>query len=139
MHAAVIGLLSADPDLRALMPDGVFKNRAPGGSKRFVLVDVFDSGSDDVQGGRGIETVLYAVRAVALSSVTTQSNANAAADRIDALLADPPPVTVDGYAFMALYRDEPHLIDFDEVDKIDSSISWFHRGAHYRLECTPLA
>ena len=131
IDAAVLAALQADATLAGYMPDGVWFDVAPTGAKRFVLVSLFDTVDVDVFGGRAIEEALYAVRAVALSS--TSPNMKAAAARIDAVLADTTfPVT--GFSLMASYRDEPGRIRITEVDKVDASIMWFHRGAHYRVE-----
>ena len=133
IDTAVLDRLKNDATLAALMPDGVWFDMAPPGAKRFVLLTVFDTVDEDTFGGRAIEEVLYAVRAVGLASLSP--NMKAAAQRIDELLADPAPFAVPGFSFMASYRAEPGRIRLPpEVDKVDASIIWYHRGAHYRVE-----
>lgn len=128
---AVVAKLASDTTLLALMPDNVWFDEAPQNSKRFVKVTLI--GSHDRRGleERLIEEVIYAVIAVGLSSLNP--NMKAAAARIDALLDDTT-LTVPGYSTMAIHRfeDDPR-IRTTEVDEVDSSIRWYHRGGHYRV------
>lgn len=135
IDAAVVAALKADTALAALMPDGVYWTEAKPGTKRFVVVTLFDSLDDDVFGGRGIEENLYAVQAVGLAGLTTLADMRAAAARIDAVLGDGT-FGVNGYSLMASYRDEPGRIVRTEPDPLDASIRWHHYGAHYRVEVT---
>jgi hypothetical protein len=65
--------------------------------------------------------------------VTTPQTAFAAGDRIDALLRDPPAFAIEGYVFVACYRDEPGPICYDTPNGTDPTLRWFNRGGHYRL------
>lgn len=135
LDAAIVNRLNADPQLRALLPDGVYMDEAPAGATRVVLVSIFASDDSGAKGGRAIESVTYGVVARALS--TQAVDMKAAARRIDELLADPADgIDVAGYGYMACYRDElDPRIRYIEVDSVDASIRWFNRGGHYVLEC----
>ena len=134
LDTAVLTVLQDDATLKGYMPDGVFFDAAPPGAKRFVLLSIFDALDTDVFGGRAIESINYAVRAVGLS--TLSPDMKAAAARIDALLSDPPSIAVAGFTFMTCYRDEPGRIRYTQVDAVDAALRWYHRGGHYRIECS---
>lgn len=132
---AVVALLSADATLLGLMPNGVYWDEAAPGSTRFVRISLVTPHDARSFQGRSIESVLYAVTAVALS--TTNPNMKAAAARIDELLDPQPPaapaaLTPAGFTLMATYRDEEvPRIRHTEVDEADPTIRWFVRGGHY--------
>lgn len=125
---ALIAKLAADATLLSYCPNGVYWDEAPPGSTRFVIVSLIDAFDEAVFGGRAIEDALYLVKAVALS--TAGVNMQAAAARIDALLEDQT-LTVSGYTHMAMHREA--RVRITEVDEMDASIRWFHRGGHYRV------
>ena len=133
---ALIDKLLNDATLRALMPDGVFFEEAGasmvggGNPTQFVIVSLVDAVDEPMFGGRAYEDVLYLVKAVELSSVATK-NIKAAAARIDVLLEDQP-LTVAGYTWMTCHRES--RIRLTEVDDQDTTIRWFRRGGHYRVE-----
>lgn len=129
VDAALVAVLLNDTTLHGLMPDGVFFDQAAQSAQRFVLVSLLSHGDEAVFGGRAIEDALYLVKAVALS--TTGGDVKTAAKRIDTLLEDVP-LTVAGYAWMATFREE--RVRITEVDEIDPSIRWQHRGGHYRVQ-----
>jgi hypothetical protein len=133
LDLAIVTVLAADAQLRALMPDGVYLEAAPPGADQFVKVALVDPVDVDVFGGRAQEEVLYSVIAVGLSRITNNQNAMAAADRIDALLADPAPFPVNGYTFVSCHRDEPGRVGFETPSDQDPTVRWINRGAHYRL------
>jgi hypothetical protein len=125
---ALIARLAADTQLLTLMPNGVYYDLAPQGSKQFVIVSILEQSDARLFGGRAFEDALYLVKAVEHSTVT-QKNTKAAAARIDALLEEQV-LTVAGYSPMALYREERVRVVGDEMDP---SITWTHRGGHYRV------
>lgn len=131
LDKAVIGVLQNDATLKGLVPDGVFKNEAPPGSKRFVIVSVPSGIDRGVFGRRGYELRRYMVQAVGLTTMMTLGQANSAGYRIDVLLQDATLTAATYPATATLSRISP--IDFDEVDEIDASIRWYHRGGHYLL------
>jgi hypothetical protein len=132
LDAAVVDLLWADATLKALVPDGVFMDVAPANAKQFVLVSIMDEHDEDTFEGRAWEDTLYAVRAVESSTVATK-NIKAAAARIDQLL-ERAVVTATGYVFVSSGREQ--RLRNTEIDAIDKSIRWQHRGGQYRLMAT---
>lgn len=128
IDAALVATLGADATLLGLMPNGVYWDDAPPGSTRFVIVSLVDEADTPQFGGRSYEDALYLVKAVALS--TANHNIKAAAARIDALLENAT-LAVAGYASMALHRES--RIRLTEVDQVDPTVRWFHRGGHYRV------
>lgn len=127
---ALIAKLGSDTQLLALCPNGVYRDQAPPGATRFVIVSLMAGEDIGVFGQRAIEAGVYLVEARMLSTIAG-ANVNAAAARIDALLEDQP-LTVAGYSWMTMHREEP--IGITEVDASDPSIRWFRRGGRYRLE-----
>jgi hypothetical protein len=131
---AFLTLLQQDAALHALLPDGIYKNVAKPGSTRFGLVDVTDGDDRAVFGGRAIESVVFSVKAVMLSTVT--GDLQGAADRIDALCREAV-FPVPGYVFVSCYRDhERSVIDYDDEDRVDTSIRYRNLGGHYRVTCS---
>jgi len=129
IDAAISARLLGDATLMALMPDGVFFDEAAQNAQKFVLISLLDEHDEPIFGARGYEDALYLVKAVALSS--SGANVKAAAARIDALLEDQP-LTVAGYTWMTVHRET--RVRMAEVDDVDPSIRWQHRGGHYRVQ-----
>jgi hypothetical protein len=130
IDAALVARLQADPALAALMPDGVYFDPAPPGLKAYVIVSLPIAEDRAVFGGRAIEDCLYLIKAVILSSSGTNGIREAAA-RIDALLEDQP-LTAAGYTWMTTHRVE--RVRYTEIDSIDSTIRWQHRGGRYHVQ-----
>jgi|KBSMisStaDraftv2_1062788.scaffolds.fasta_scaffold00291_5 hypothetical protein len=128
---AVIGALLADATLLALLPDGVYWDVAAPKAKRFVIVSLVTADDEPVFGSRGYEDVLYLVKAVVLMS--TGNDVKTAAHRIDQLLEDQP-LTIPGYTHMVTCREA--RIRYTEVDEVDDTIRWQHRGGHYRVQAS---
>lgn len=128
IDAALVMKLSADAALLALMPNGVYWDEAPPSSTRFVLVSMVEETDAQQFEKRSFEDALYAVTAVSVS--TANANMKGAAARIDELLENGT-LTVNGYSLMTIHRE--NRIRITEVDEVDSSIRWFHRGGQYRL------
>jgi hypothetical protein len=128
---AVVALLLADATLAALMPDGVYFDVAKPKATRFVIVSLVESLDEPVLGSRGYEDLLYLVKAVGL--VSTGADVNTAAHRIDQLLEDQP-LTIPGYVHMVTAREA--RIRYTEVDEVDDTIRWQHRGGHYRVQAS---
>jgi len=132
IDAALVARLHEDPELAALLPDGVFYDEAPHNSQRFAIVSrVPGSGVDlaTFDQRRAVEDYEFLITAVMLT--TAGGDIRAAAGRIDALLQDQP-LPVDGYAWGATYRLEH--VRVTEKDEIDPSIRWLHRGGRYRVQ-----
>jgi len=126
---ALIAKLGADATLLAICTNGVYWDEAPPGMTKFVIVSMVDELDEAQFGGRAYEDGLYLVKAVALS--TAGANIQAAAARIDALLEDST-LTVSGYSHMVMHRES--RVRLTEVDDIDPSIRWLHRGGMYRVQ-----
>jgi hypothetical protein len=132
---ALIAKLGSDLELLALCPNGVYRDQAPPGATRFVIVSLLAGEDTGVFGKRAIEAGIYLVEARMLSTIPGV-NVKAAAARIDVLLEDQP-LTVAGFTWMTLHREEP--IGLTEIDAADPSIRWFRRGGRYRLEMSHAA
>lgn len=137
VDAALIAKLVADPQLSAVMPDGVYWEEAAPGKTRFVIVSLVEETDEPMFGARAFEEALYLVKAVALASVpTAAADIKAAEARIDALLDPQPPappatLSIPGYGLMKLRRQS--RLRITEVDETDDTIRWFHRGGNYEL------
>jgi len=127
--------LGSDAQLLTLCPNGVYWDEAPPGSTRFVIVSFVSSLDVGVFGKRAIEEGVYMVEARMLSTVPG-ANIKAAAARIDALLEDQP-LTVPGYTWMTMHREE--ALRMTEVDAMDPTIRYFRRGGRYRIEMATAA
>jgi len=128
---AIVGVLLADATLAGLMPDGVYFGVAAPKAQRFVIVSVIEATDEPVLGSRGYEDVLYMIKAVALER--TGADVKAAAHRIDQLLEDQP-LTIPGYVHMVTCREG--RFRYPEVDEVDDTIRWQHRGGNYRVQAS---
>lgn len=129
IDAGVIALLSADAALMALATDGVHFDEAPANATRFVIVSLADEVDEPQFGGRAYEDALYLVKAVLKDAVA--ADIKAAAARIDAVLENSMAVVAAGYTCMVAVREA--RVRYVEVDDLDQSIRWHHRGGHYRV------
>ncbi len=137
---ALVAKLGSDPVLLGVMPNGVYFGLAPEHSTQYVLVSLAESQDEPMFGGRAFETYVYAVKAVELSTVGTRK-IKAASARLDAILDPPPPapplaLTIPGYSLKLSRRRT--RIRYDEIDDVDRSIRWSHRGAEYEVWVSPL-
>jgi hypothetical protein len=133
---AVSAKLGGDAELLGLCPNGVYIDLAPPNAERFVLLSMVQALDETTYEGTAIESVVYAVKAVMKKSAG--GDVKAAAARIHALLHEQP-LTVAGYTWMAMHRDEDDpRIRYTEVDDKDPSLIWQHRGGNYRVEMATL-
>lgn len=130
---AIVAKLRGDGTLTGLT-GGVYLDKAPTDSKQHVIVSLVVGQDVHMFGGRAFENPMYLVKAVELSSITPHE-IDAAAARIDALL-EGGTLTITGYAFKAMRRDEP--IAYTENDERDPSITFFHAGGRYQVFTAPL-
>jgi hypothetical protein len=141
VDAALVAKLQTDAALAALLPDGVFMDEAGksivhgGNATRFVIVSLVDEHDTPIFEGRASEDALYLVKAVELKPATGSGHIKAAAARIDALL-ELGTLSVTGYGFMVMRRVA--RVRITEVDGVDSSIRWLHRGGRYQVVVTPI-
>jgi hypothetical protein len=128
IDSALTAKLLADATLMALATDGIYFDEASSGLTRFVIISLVTEFDEPMFLGRAYEDATYMVKYVerGLSSV----NAKAAAARIDALL-DGGTLTITGYGLMLMRRES--RIRYLEVDDVDASIRWQHRGGNYRV------
>ena len=133
IDAALLQRLGSDPQLLALMPNGVHFGLAPPKSTAYVLVSLITADDTTGLGGRFFETVNYLVKAVERTA-GSQQNVRAAAQRIDALL-EHQQLTIDGYGCLEVRR--VHRIRYPETDERDTSIRWDHRGGQYEVMTAP--
>lgn len=138
LDAALLKRLTDDPQLKTIVPDGVYFDQAPQGKTKFVVVSLVDEVDAGVFGDpgkrRSTEDTTYAVKAVTLGSSGTE--VKAAAARIDLLLEDQPLTAIPGYVCLSIARTG--RIRHTEVDSLDQSIRWQHRGGRYRVLAAPL-
>jgi hypothetical protein len=130
---ALTAKLGADAPLLALLPNLVHMDEAPAGATRFVIVSLIEEHDDRQFEGRAFEDALYLVKAVGRSTAQAPLPANtmkAAAARIDVLL-DGGTLTIPGYGLVAMHREE--RLRYTEVDEVDTTIRWHHRGGRYRV------
>ena len=132
IDAALVLTLVGDQALMAEATDGVYFDEAPPGATRFIVLSLLDAHDEPMFGKTAYEDALYLVKYVALS--TTGANLKAGAARIDALL-DYGTLTIVGYSLLVMRREA--RIRISEVDQIDRSIRWQHRGGHYRIQASP--
>lgn len=128
IDAALVGVLNADSALTAILTDGAHFDVSPQDATKFAIVSLVSAIDEPEYGGRAYEDALYLVKAVIRNGV--KADIVAAAARIDALLEDQP-LTAAGYTWMTMHRDE--RIRYVEVDGVDPSIRWHHRGGRYRV------
>src|SRR4029453_7516396 len=133
IDVALLARLQADTTLQGLLPDGIHWAEAPPDVKQCGIVSLIIAEDHGVFGGRGIESILYLVKAVVFGLDAVP--ANDAAARIEVLLEDQP-LTVATYAGMTCHREE--RIGYVDVDDRDPLLRWQHRGGPFRVEMSLL-
>lgn len=129
VDAAVTAKLLGDATLMALAVDGIYFDEGAQGATRFITVSLVDEHDEAIFQARAFEDALY--RVMFIEKGTSAVNSKAAAARIDTLL-DNQPLTVTGYSHMLTRRES--RIRYTEVDEVDASIRWQHRGGEYRVQ-----
>ena len=137
VDAALLELLANDAALKVLCPDGVYWDLAPHGARAFVVAALLDGSETPALDRQTLyERTVYLVKAVVLASGGTVTRDAAA--RIHQLLHQAElDLTAAGYAAMVLRRLEP--VRFTEIDPVDKSARWQHRGGQYELWSYPAA
>lgn len=128
IDAALSAKLLADPTLMGICSDGVYFDEASQGLTKFVIISLVLALDTPMFGARAFEDATYLVKAVTLNN--SGADVKTAAARIDALL-DNQPLSVSGYSHMVTRRVE--RIRLTEVDDMDNSIRWQHRGGRYEI------
>jgi hypothetical protein len=134
VDAAILAVLRADPELRTLMPDGVYFDVPPPGRTRYVVVAMEFHEDTYVFGGCAFERTIYLVKAVERHIDGT--NAGRAAARIHELLQHQP-LTIVGYDH-GLTSRTGRARD-TEPDEVDNDAMWQHRGGRYEVMVAPIA
>ena len=133
VETALMGRLASDPELAALLPDGVFFDLARDGATMFVIVSLSASRVlPEINDGETFRALIYLVKAVARGA--DADPIVAAEHRIHALLDH---ATLDlpgsGGALMTI-----RWIDRLRYTERAGAETWQHRGARYELIVTPL-
>jgi hypothetical protein len=133
VERALIGKLTADPELTSYLPDGVYWDLAVQGSTRFAIVSASTSrGEMEFHGLDSWRALIYVVKAVVLSSGTpTIAQADA---RIQALLDRQPLALPPGAGAGLMVMRWLDRIRYTE--NVDGN-TWQHRGARYEVIVTP--
>jgi len=136
VDAALLEVLANDPTLAALCPDGAFWDLAPAGARAFVVASLMDAADVPALDSQTLyERAVYVVKAVVLASGGTVTRDAAA--RIHALLEHATlDLTAAGYGDMVLHRIE--RLRYTELDPVEKSARWQHRGGQYELVSYPL-
>jgi hypothetical protein len=131
VDAALFAALGADATLKTLCPDGVWRNQAPQGRTRFVMVALSAHDDRPMFHGTAFERFVYAVSAV----LKDQSSVNAAAaeDRIKAVLEAV--TSPAGYDLAIAQRGE--RIAYSEPDPVNPDLFWQHFGGLFEVLVTP--
>jgi len=128
----VLNLLTGDATLAGLLKDGIYFDIAPANAQQFGILSIIEEVDEEDFDGRVFEDVLYLIKVVELSTVPVK-NIKPAAARIDALLHRAN-FTAPGFGSVTAVREQ--RIRQTEVDDVDKSIRWLHRGGQYRLMAT---
>lgn len=129
IDAALSAKLQGDATLMALATDGVWADEAPAGKTRFVIFSLVEANDEPMFGLRAFEDATYLVKYVEQSASAT--NARTAANRIDTLL-EQGTLAPTGYSLMTMRRIS-RITPTVEVDEVDTSIRWQHRGGLYQI------
>lgn len=134
IDAAIYNALAGDTALRALMPDGVFWDIAPG-ADHFVLIARSEGEHMDALANEdGWDRITYTVQAVDQSGSVVASND--AAYRIHELLHHGlQDVEAGNYTVMHIARVLP--IRYMEVDPQNTAARWQHHGGQYQVMVCP--
>lgn len=133
IDAAVIAVLQNDAELKTYCPDGVFWGVAPANATRFIVVSQFDH--QDIGGLNdedSYELVLYLVKSILAGASGPSKDAAA---RIHAVLHRAALNLAPTYELMAIRRTR--RIRDTEVDPVDKSARWQHRGGLYEITASP--
>ena len=128
---ALMAALLNDATLTALAPGRVHRSFEPEAAApgRCVIVTLQHEAATEKHGATAFYQTQYAVKVV--DQAPTKTAAQAAADRIDAILLGAP-LTISGQTHMLTRRVER----FEEVERVGSAI-WQHVGADYEVWSTP--
>lgn len=129
---ALSAKLQNDATLMAIATGGIWFDEAKQNADRFLIISLLTEFDEPMFNARAFEDATYLVKYV--EKGTSGLNTKAAAARIDALL-EQGTMTVVGYGLMAMRRVE--RVRYVEVDDVDRSIRWQHRGGRYQVMVSP--
>ena len=134
VDSALVGLLQNDATLKGMLPDGVYFDSAPQGSKRFAIISISDHSDEYIfDGQKGFEHFEYFVKAVIFSN--SASDARKACAQIDELLQNADTLLAPaGYKVMRCQRAAYRR--YSEPD-VNPSEHWQHEGGNYELDVVP--
>jgi len=134
VDSAVLGLLQNDATLHGLLPDGVYFDAAPQGSKRFAIVSISDHEDTYMfEGFKAFERFEYFVKAVIFSN--SASDARKACTQIDHLLQNADTMLAPtGYKVIRAQRVSYRRYSEPDVNPAEH---WQHEGGTYELEVVP--
>jgi hypothetical protein len=131
---ALVAILSNDPTIEALLPDGVYMDVSPAGKTRCVIVRLETHEDTRGLGMPLYERFVYLVKAVTLA--TSGVDADSAAFRIHELLEAATLAPITGYVHMSTLRLE--RVRYPEPDAMDADKRWQHSGGHYEILVSPI-
>ncbi len=128
VDVAVMAKLSGDATLMGVTTDGVWRDEAPQGATKFVIVSQQAHEDNYQENGEAYELFTYLVKAVTQS--TSGSDVSTAAARIHTLLQDGA-LSPTGFRLLNMHRTE--RIVYTEVDESNLDLRWQHRGGLYEV------
>lgn len=134
---ALVQRLETDPDLAALIPDGVSWDVAPPNVTTCItvsLVEAVDDWSFQAAEGSGEERLVYEVLAITMDT-SGEDSVRTAAARIHTLLHGETVLTIAGFDCLAMLRQG--RVHRTRVDLL-SDVRWMQRGGRYQVIVQPL-
>jgi hypothetical protein len=120
-----------DATLATYVPDGIWRDVAPAGKTRFVVVSTPAHEDVPMLQGTAFERATYLVKAVVKN--TSSATANSAEARIKTLMEGI--TTITGYGVAGVQRTE--RVAYTESDPDNPDTLWQHRGGLYEVLVSP--
>jgi hypothetical protein len=137
IYAALSAKLTTDVTLMALTTDGAYRDIAPAGTTKVIIISKQADSRVYVQDRQmAYEAFSYLVKAVV--KATSGTVASQAASRIRALLHNAQ-LVVAGYGLMSCHLSEDEgAIEYQESDPDDTDARWQHRGWIFDVIVSPV-
>lgn len=123
----------ADATLAGLLPDGVWRDVAPQGKTRFVVVSQSAHEDQYMFEGEAYELFTYLVKAVVKN--TSNAAAKDAAVRIRTLIDNLTGAEIPGYVIADAHRVE--RVAYAENDPDNADARWQHYGGLFEIMASP--
>jgi hypothetical protein len=123
----------AEPVLAALLPDGVWRDVAPQGKSRFVVVSMPAHADEYMFDGEAYELFTFLIKAV--DKNTSNATAKTAAARIRTLIDSLTGAVLDGYVIADAHRSE--RVAYSETDPDNADARWQHYGGLFEIMASP--